>query len=102
MKDKTQKQEESITGIYEKLKSQAGRPKKNLTFEELKPLVEAMIKGQSMAEFTKEQGGKLKYVTVIQRRAVALDFINPDNKKRQLTPEDEAWLKDAYKRLGAN
>lgn len=98
MKKETQPKDETVAGIYEKLKGQASKSKKDaLTFDELKPIVEAMIKGQSMYELHKQLGDGVKYSTIIQRRKVALEFLNPNNKKRQLSAADEAWLKEAYK-----
>lgn len=97
MTGKKNKQDADISGIYEALKGKVGKSKKDLTFQDLKPIIEAMLKGQSMADLAKELGDGVKYSTIIQRRKVALEFLNPNNKKRQLSAADEAWLKEAYK-----
>ena len=98
----TKAKDETLSGIYEKLKGQASKSKRDaLTFNELKPIVEAMLKGQSMYELQKQLGDTVKYSTIIQRRKVALEFLNPENKKRQLSAADEAWLKEVYQRYNA-
>ena len=80
-----------LQGIYETILSRRrkrGQPAHS--FEALKPVLEAMIKGEPLLDYAKRVG--VNYQTLNRRKIAALEFLNPNNTKRVMSAEDEAWV----------
>ncbi len=68
------------------------RGKPPYTFEKLKPLVQAMIEGESIASLSKRLN--INYQTLNKQKIAALQFLDKDDASRVLTAEDEAWVNE--------
>lgn len=60
------------------------------SFEALKPVLEAMIRGENMMGYSKRIG--INYQTLNKQKIAALEFLDPTNTKRVMSAKDEAWV----------
>ena len=61
------------------------------SFESLKPVLEAMIKGEALLDYSKRTG--INYQTLNKRKIAALEYLDENNPKRVMSAEDRAWVK---------
>jgi hypothetical protein len=79
-----------LQGIYETILSRRrkrGQPPH--TFESVKHVVQAMIEGESIAGLSKRMN---IYQTLNRQKIAAQEFLDPNNTKRVMSAEDEAWV----------
>ena len=80
-----------LQGIYETILSRRrkrGQPAHS--FESVKHVVQAMIEGESIAGLSKRMN--IHYQTLNRQKIAAQEFLDPNNTKRVMSAEDEAWV----------
>jgi hypothetical protein len=65
------------------------------SFEELKPIVVAILNNRSIYSLSKEM--EVNYRTLHKRSKAALEYLDPENTDRELTEQDIQWLKQQIK-----
>lgn len=88
--------------IFEAVKRQIQKQKRQgntpISFEVVKPLIIATMQGKTVYQHWMDVDKKIPYSTLRIRKKAALEYLNPENSKRQLSASDEAWLQEAFKR----